>query len=125
MKFFSWSFLIFTLLLGSSLFFVEDAGATDFPTYEEGLGATKFNAKGTEITANGVIYKVVKFVLSFLAALAVVIIIINGFIYITSGGDEARVGVARTWLVYAIVGLIIVLLAWVVVRTISTLTGMS
>lgn len=125
MKFFNWGFLIFTLLLSNVFVFADNVNATSFPTYKEGLSATEFNAKGTEVTVNSVIYKVIKFVLSFLAALAVVIIIISGFIYITSGGDESRIKLARSWLVYAIVGLVVVLLAWVIVRVISTLTGMS
>ncbi len=49
-------------------------------------------------------------------AVAVIMIIYGGFRYITSGGDSNRVGAAKSTLIYAIVGLIIVALAQVIVH---------
>lgn len=47
---------------------------------------------------------------------AVIMIIVGGFRYITSGGDSGRVGNAKNSLIYAIVGLIIVALAQLIVH---------
>jgi len=47
---------------------------------------------------------------------AVIMIIVGGFRYITSGGDSTRVGGAKNTLIYAIVGLIIVALAQAIVH---------
>ena len=49
-------------------------------------------------------------------ALAVIMIIIGGFRYITSGGDSGKVGSAKNTIIYAIIGLIIVALAQIIVH---------
>lgn len=59
---------------------------------------------------------------------AVIMIIIGGFKYITSGGESSNVSGAKNTIIYAIVGLVIVVLAQVIVhfvlnRTISAANG--
>ncbi len=53
---------------------------------------------------------------------AVVMIIIGGFKYITSGGDSGSITSAKHTIIYAIVGLIIVALAQVIVRFVLSKT---
>lgn len=48
--------------------------------------------------------------------IAVIMVIVSGFRYITSNGDSSAVSSAKNGLVYAIVGLIVVALAQVIVR---------
>lgn len=48
--------------------------------------------------------------------IAVIMIIIGGFRYITSGGDSSNVTSAKNTIMYAIIGLIIVALAQIIVR---------
>ena len=56
-------------------------------------------------------------VISILVGIAAVImLIISGFRYITSGGDSGKVGEAKQTIIYAIVGLIIVALAQFIVK---------
>lgn len=62
--------------------------------------------------------------------IAVVMIIVGGLKYITSGGESSKVSSAKTTIIYAIVGLIIVALAQIIVhfvlaKSTSTLTGSS
>lgn len=47
---------------------------------------------------------------------AVIMIIVGGFQYITSGGDTGKVTTAKNTILFAIVGLVIVALAQVIVR---------
>ena len=47
---------------------------------------------------------------------AVVMIIIGGFKYVTSGGDSGNVTGAKNTILYAVVGLVVVALAQVIVR---------
>lgn len=47
---------------------------------------------------------------------AVIMIVIGGFKFITSGGDASAVKSARSTIIYALVGLIVVLLAQVIVQ---------
>lgn len=48
--------------------------------------------------------------------IAVIMIIVGGLKYITSGGDSSKVGSAKNTLLYAIIGLIIVALAQIIVH---------
>lgn len=50
------------------------------------------------------------------AAVAVIMIIIGGFRYITSAGDSTGVNGAKNTIIYALVGLVIAVLAQVLVR---------
>lgn len=51
---------------------------------------------------------------------AVFMIIINGFRFITSNGDSGSIANARNGVIYAIVGLVVVALAQVIVRFVSS-----
>ncbi len=68
---------------------------------------------------------IINLVLSFLGLVAVVIVLVGGFKWMTAGGNEEKVGAAKKLLVGGLVGLIIVLLAWGisywVIETIPTL----
>ena len=56
-------------------------------------------------------------IISYLAGIiAVIMIIISGIRYTTSGGDSAKVGAAKTALVYALIGIAIAGLAQVLVH---------
>ena len=55
---------------------------------------------------------IINLVLSFLGLVAVVIVLIGGFKWMTAGGNEEKVGAAKKLLVGGLVGLVIVLLAW-------------
>lgn len=62
-----------------------------------------------------VIINVLNVVLSFLALLAVVFIIVAGIRLIVSGGNDEAKDKAKNTILYAVIGLIIVLLARVIV----------
>ena len=57
--------------------------------------------------------------------IAVIMIIVGGFRYITSGGDSGKVSAAKSTIIYAIVGLIIVAVAQFVVRFVLAKTTSS
>lgn len=46
--------------------------------------------------------------------IAIIIIIIAGFMYVTSTGDAAKVAKAKNAILYAIIGLIIIIFAYVI-----------
>ena len=59
-----------------------------------------------------------------IGAIAVIMIIIGGFRYITSGGNDTSVTAAKNTILYAIIGLVVVALAQIIVRfTLSKLTN--
>ncbi len=54
---------------------------------------------------------------------AVFFIILAGIKFLTSGGDPKQVEGARKTLTYAVAGLIVILLAFAIIKLIGTITG--
>lgn len=59
-----------------------------------------------------IIGRFIKFALGFLGLIAVGIILVGGFKWMTSGGNEEKTGEAKKLLAAGVVGLIIVLASW-------------
>jgi hypothetical protein len=68
---------------------------------------------------------VVKYALGFAAIVLFVLLISAGFKFITSGGDPKAVEGAKKTLTYAIIGLVIILVSFLILVLISTITGVS
>mgnify|MGYP001008895439 CR=1 FL=1 len=73
----------------------------------------------------GLISILINFLLWTVGILSVVMIIFSGFRYITSAGDAAKMKSAQTALTYSIVGLIVAVLAWVIVKMILRQFGIE
>lgn len=56
----------------------------------------------------------IKWALGFLGLVAVIFIIIGGYMYMTSGGNEEKTEKAKQYIKNAVIGLIIVLLSWAI-----------
>lgn len=56
---------------------------------------------------------------------ALILIIISGIRLIFSGGDAKKLEGARHTLTYAIIGLVVVLMAWAIVQFIAFVTGVT
>jgi hypothetical protein len=56
---------------------------------------------------------------------AIIVIIMSGFKYITSGGDSGKVSSAKNTLIYALIGIAIAALSQVIVRVVLTETNKS
>jgi hypothetical protein len=103
-----------------------DLGACDNITQSLNQGinsATTQNNQGCGETGDGgvgglqdIASKVVNFLSVIVGVVAVIMIIVGGFRYITSGGESSNVSGAKNTLIYAIVGLIIVALAQFIVH---------
>jgi ABC-type Fe3+ transport system permease subunit len=66
---------------------------------------------------------IVNTLLYLLAAVSVVVIIIAGITYTTSGGDSALVTKAKNTLLYAVVGLVVAILAYAIVNYVISAIG--
>lgn len=71
----------------------------------------------------GVFSNVVGAVLGLAGIALFIMLIVGGFQYITSGGDPKRAEAARHTLTSAIVGLVLVALAFLILRFIAEFTG--
>jgi hypothetical protein len=65
---------------------------------------------------NRILRRIVNFLSALVGVVAVIMIIVGGFRYITSGGNDTSVTSAKNTILYAIIGLVIVALAQVLVR---------
>lgn len=58
---------------------------------------------------------IIQWILGLLGLIAVIMILIGGFKWMTAGGNEEKIESAKKLLTAAIIGLVIVLLAWAIV----------
>jgi len=72
---------------------------------------------------NGLIYNVILALLTIAGALAVLFLIIGGFWYITSAGNEEQAEKGKSTLVNAIIGIIIIVLSFVIITVIANFVG--
>lgn len=66
--------------------------------------------------------EIILWLLIFSGVVALFIIIWGGIRFITSGGDQKQVEEARKVLTYAVIGLVLILLSFAIVRFIADLT---
>ena len=96
---------------------VNDAGeavcvekvATDFGVAEYGT-ALDLGDKSLDTA----VVDIINLLLGFLGLIAVVVILIGGFKWMTAGGNDEKVGEARKWIFSGIIGLAIILSAWAI-----------
>jgi hypothetical protein len=110
-------FLGFLVMLGMANF----ALAQDF-----GVNAVNNGLAGSLSMADPrvLVGRIIQIVLSFLGTIALLLIIYAGFIWMTSSGDEEKIGKAKKILTNALIGLIIILSSWAITTfIISRLAG--
>ena len=73
-------------------------------------------ASASTTSFNALLSRIINVLSIIVGVIAVVMIIVGGLRYITSGGDSSKVGAAKTTIIYAIVGLVIVALAQLIVH---------
>lgn len=66
------------------------------------------------------IKEVVKVLLFVLGAIAVIMIVVGGIRYAVSGGDSGAVTSAKNTILYAVIGLVVALLAYAIVNFVLT-----
>jgi len=77
-------------------------------------GTAQIESSGMQL--NSLVTSVISLLSWAIGVVAVFMIIVGGFKYITSGGDTAGVTAAKNTILYAIIGLVIVALAQVIVK---------
>lgn len=77
---------------------------------------TNCGTEDPEDAVNTIITTVINIFSLVVGVISVVMIIIGGLKYITSGGDSGNVSGAKNTILYAIIGLVVVALAQVIVR---------
>lgn len=69
-----------------------------------------------EAELNSTVSRVIELFSVIVGIAAVIMIIVGGFLYVTSGGDSNKVAAAKHTIIYAIIGLVIAVVAQIIVR---------
>jgi len=86
------------------------------------LTTTDFNginvvtANVSNLSLQGIAVKVVGFILIVAAIIAVIYLLYSGILYLTAAGNEANADKGRKGIVNAVIGIIIIVLAFVILR---------
>ena len=91
-------------------------GANLFFTTDPNSNECAFNGLDATAKLNKMISEVINFFSVIIGIVAVLMIIVGGFRYIISGGDTGNVTSAKNTILYAIIGLIIVVFAQFIVK---------
>ena len=80
-------------------------------------GITAAGGSGTTgSTLTDLVKNIIDVLLFIAGAVAVIMIIVGGLRYITSNGDQAHVKAAKDTIMYAVVGLVVAILAYAIVQ---------
>jgi hypothetical protein len=112
--------------LGTAVFATPQASAVDLFSKCDSVDKTqcqlvkedKLNYKGKNS-----IWGLIQFALGVLGGIAVIMIVIGGIKYATSGGDSSGVSSAKNTILYSVIGLVVALLAWGIVTLVITYFG--
>lgn len=66
---------------------------------------------------------ILNWLLLFVGIVAIVMFVVGGILYLTAAGNEEQAEKAKNTITYAIIGLIVVLISYVLVRTIAGFFG--
>ena len=111
--------LLPSILAASFLLIV--ASAPLVGAFDESIQAGADAAKGTNQTADlfgssGIFRTITNVLLFVLGAISVIMIIIGGLRYVISGGNSTAVTAAKNTILYAIVGVVVALLAYAIIN---------
>jgi len=98
---------------------VLDTGAGDPASGTDSTQASDCNEEDGE-SFSSLAKKIINVFSIVVGAVSVIMIIVGGFRYIISGGDSGGVTAGKNTILYAIVGLVIVIFAQVIVRFVLT-----
>jgi len=73
-------------------------------------------ASTNDAEVNKIIQTIVNILLYVLGAIAVIMIVVGGIRYATSNGDASGIKSAKDTILYAVIGLVVAMLAWAIVN---------
>ena len=110
--------LAFTLAIPSTVPALVDGEAAIHASTETSIKDGINKAGGTENTRDlpTFIKSIVNILLFVVGAISVIVIVIGGIRYVTSAGDSNQISGAKNTILYAVVGVVIALMAYAIVN---------
>lgn len=92
---------------------------------EGGIGGGAASSKGEDQQTDlfgpeGIFKKITDVLLFVIGAVSVIMLIIGGIRYVVSGGDSAAVTSAKNTILYAVIGIVVAILAYALVNFVVT-----
>ena len=115
--------LVPVLALGVSVVapLAQPASAADDLSISGGAESAKGNDQSSDLFGSSGVFRTITNVMLFIiGAISVIMLIIGGIRYTVSGGDSAAVTGAKNTILYAIVGIVVALLAFAIVNFVLT-----
>lgn len=78
---------------------------------------------GAGTTLNKILRNIITILSGIIGVVAVIMVVVSGFRYVTSGGDTNKIAGAKNTLLYAVIGLVIVALAQLIVHFVLHTAG--
>ncbi len=112
-------------IFAATILFVAPTMAAFDGTIQGGAAAARGNDQTADLFGSAGIFQTITNVLLYiLGAISVIMIIIGGLRYVISGGNSTNVTAAKNTILYAIVGVIIALLAYAIINfVLGSFTG--
>jgi len=119
MKLIKQTFIVFALMIGAITMFaaLPVAGATSLLNPGDNPEAVA-TATGGETSIRALALRIVNYFLGFLGLVAVIMVIYGGITYVISAGNDEAVGNAKKIIQYALIGIIIILVSFVLVQAV-------
>ncbi len=105
---------LISLILGVNLALAQGGGAIDVGDCPPILQTLN----GCQGGLRGMVLLIINFALGFLGLLAVIMVIYGGFLYVSSAGNEENVNKAKKILLYAALGIVVIIVSFALVNTI-------
>ena len=112
-----------SLFVPTNTFAAGSVGCTGDPTIQNGANCTQSptNTTPENLFQNGGVFQTIVNVLLFLiGAISVIMLIYGGIRYTISGGDSKNVTAAKDTILYAIIGIVVAVLAFAIVNFVLT-----
>jgi len=77
---------------------------------------------GGDSTLREIILLAVNFILGFVGLIAVIMLIYGGFVLLTSSGEEEKTKKAKSTILFAIIGIVIILFSFAIINTVFDIT---
>lgn len=108
--------LAFGMVLGMSSLFVAPAGAINvIDNACTGTNRDTAVCKGKDESAGKLIRTIINILLFVIGAISVIMIIVGGIRYVLSNGNSSQINSAKDTVLYAVIGLVVALLAYAIV----------
>ena len=105
---------ILSTIVATALAFLTVSPA--FAAIQQGASSAKGSDQPSVLIGDGGVFSEITNVLLFvIGAIAVIMIVVGGLRYVISGGDAKQVDAAKNTILYAIIGIIVALLAYAAV----------